>query len=80
MAEKHLTEVIFNSIKGRERTYVQATELEAQFKKLVEYAISNRVDRPVHQDELVASKLISDAMSGVGYAIRLALALSMVKL
>lgn len=69
MAERYLTKVIFNSIKGRERAYVQTSELQVQFKKLVEYAISNRDDRPVHQNELVASKLIADAMSGIGYAI-----------
>lgn len=67
MGMKSLAEVVSSVTKGRESAYTSSADLESQFKKLVEYAISNRDDRPVHQDELMASKLISDSMTEIGY-------------
>jgi hypothetical protein len=69
MNVKSLTEVICSITKGRESAYVNNVELEVQLKKLVEYAISSRDDRSVDQEELVASKLISDAMAEIGYVM-----------
>ena len=67
MSVKSLAEIVYSVTKGRESAYANNVDLEAQFKKLIEYAISSRDDRPVDSEEIVASKLISDAMSEIGY-------------
>lgn len=67
MSVKSLSKVVCSVTKGRESAYANNVDLEAQLKKLIEYAISNRDDRPVHPEEVVASNLISDAMTEIGY-------------
>ena len=67
MSVKSLDDVVGKVTKGRESAYANNTDLAGQLKKLVEYAISSRDDRPVHQEEVVASKLISEALAEIDY-------------
>lgn len=69
MSAKALMEVVCSVTKGRESAYANNGELEAQLKKLVEYAIASRDDRPIHQEEVCASKLISEALAEIGYVV-----------
>jgi hypothetical protein len=69
MSDKSLSEVVCSVTKGRKSAYASNTNIEVQLKKLVEYAISNRDKRPVHQDEIVACKLIVDAIAEIGYDV-----------
>lgn len=69
MSGKSLSEIVYSVTKGRESAYANNSDLAVQLKKLVEYAISSRDDRPVHQEEVVASKLISEALAEIGYVV-----------
>jgi len=59
MSFKRLTKVICSITKGRENAYVSNVDLEFQFKKLVEYALSSRDDRRVDQEEFIHFSNIS---------------------
>jgi hypothetical protein len=69
MSAKSLLKVIASVTKGRENAYAENAVISTQFKKLVEYAILNRDERPVVQEDVEASKLISNAMIEIGYAV-----------
>lgn len=66
MSVKSLAEVVSLVTKGRESAYANNIDLEVQLKKLVEYAISSRDDRPVDLEDMVASELISDSIAEIG--------------
>jgi hypothetical protein len=54
-------------IKGRESSYSSVSDLNTELDKLIQYAISNRDDLPVRDDEKAASLLMSQAVTKLGF-------------
>lgn len=62
-----LTDVVGGVIKGRESAYSSVSNLSTELVKLIQYAINNRDDRSVHDDEKSASLLMSQAVTTLGF-------------
>ena len=67
MSEQQVAQIVDHVIKGREGAYSQPSVLIEQVTKLINYSIANRDERVVHVEELEASKLISEAISKLGF-------------
>jgi hypothetical protein len=62
-----LADTIENVIKSRESAYSPASDIKTELVKLIKYAISERDDRSVHDDEQSASLLMAQAVTKLGF-------------
>jgi hypothetical protein len=67
MSSEGVINVIESVIQGREQAYESISVLEVELTKLINYAISERDPRCVHQSELATAELISSLISSLSF-------------